>query len=126
MKKQLTKEIRTLAAKLPDSYVEGTKYQQKEIKDLRQREVKNSMFGGSIEQTISTENETIIVKGSTLYKVNHERRIKRSYQREGIKGIKEYIKWVDSNNKLLNAKYKNAIVLNLVNEKVKASISEIF
>lgn len=126
MKKQLTKEIRTLSAKLPDSYVEGTKYQQKEIKDLRQREVKNSMFGSAIEQTISTENETIIVKGSTLYKVNHERRIKRAYIREGIKGIKEYIKWVDSNNKLLNAKYQNAIVLNLVNEKVKASISEIF
>ena len=126
MKKQLTKEIKALAAKLPDSYVDGTKYRTQEIKDLRSREVKNSMFGQTIEQSISTENETFIVKGTTLYKVNHERRIKRAYQRENIKGIKDYIKWVDSNNKLLNAKYKNTIVLNLVNERVKASISEIF
>jgi hypothetical protein len=126
MKKQLTKEIRTLAAKLPDSYVEGVKYRTQEIQDLRQREVKNSMFGQSIEQSISKENETIIVKGTTLFKVNHERRIKRAYLRDGIPGIKSYIKWVDANNKLLNAKYRNSIVLNLVNEKVKASISEIF
>jgi hypothetical protein len=126
MKKKLTKEIRTLAAKLPDSYVEGVKYRTQEIQDLRQREVKNSMFGQSIEQSISKENETIIVKGTTLFKVNHERRIKRAYLRDGIPGIKAYIKWVDANNKLLNAKYRNSIVLNLVNEKLKASISEIF
>lgn len=126
MKKQLTKEITTLAAKLPTSYVEGTKYQQKEVKDIKGRESKNNMFGQTIEQSITSENETITVKGTTLYKVNHSRRIKRAYQREGIEGIKAYIRWVDKNNKLLNAKFRNGIVLNLVNEKVKASISEIF
>ena len=126
MKKQLTKEIKILAKKLPDSYVEGTAYQKRTIEDLRGREIRNQMFGSNLEQTISSENETIIVKGTKLFKVNHERRIKRAYQRDGITGIKEYVKWVTTNNKNLNMKYQNAILLNVVNEKVKASIETIF
>ncbi len=126
MKKELVKEIRNIAKKLPLSYVEGQKYSKKEIIDLRERESKNSMFGQSVEQSISKESEYIIVKGETLFPVNHERRLKRAYEREGLQGIKNYYKWVDSNNKRLNAKYEQKIVMHLVDAKLKASISEIF
>ena len=126
MKKDLVKEIRNIAKKLPLSYVEGQKYSKKEIIDLRERESKNSMFGQSVEQSISKESEYIIVKGETLFPVNHERRLKRAYEREGLQGIKNYYKWVDSNNKRLNAKYEQKIVMHLVDAKLKASISEIF
>ena len=126
MKKELVKEIRNIAKKLPLSYVEGQKYSKKEIIDLRERESKNSMFGQSVEQSISKESEYIIVKGETLFPVNHERRLKRAYEREGVQGIKNYYKWVDINNKRLNAKYEQKIVMHLVDAKLKASISEIF
>lgn len=126
MKKELVKEIRNIAKKLPLSYVEGQKYSKKEIIDLRERESKNSMFGQSVEQSISKESEYIIVKGETLFPINHERRLKRAYEREGVQGIKNYYKWVDSNNKRLNAKYEQKIVMHLVDAKLKASISEIF
>lgn len=126
MKKDLVKEIRNIAKKLPLSYIEGQKYSKKEIIDLRERESKNSMFGQSVEQSISKESEYIIVKGETLFPVNHERRLKRAYEREGLQGIKNYYKWVDSNNKRLNAKYEQKIVMHLVDAKLKASISEIF
>jgi len=126
MKKELVKEIRNIAKKLPLSYIEGQKYSKKEIIDLRERESKNNMFGQSVEQSISKESEYIIVKGETLFPVNHERRLKRAYEREGVQGIKNYYKWVDSNNKRLNAKYEQKIVMHLVDAKLKASISEIF
>jgi hypothetical protein len=126
MKKNIVKEIRKIAKKLPLSYIEGQKYSKKEIIDLRERESKNSMFGQTIEQSISKESEYVIVKGETLFKVNHERRLKRAYEREGVQGIKDYYKWVDSNNKRLNAKYEQKIVMHLVDAKLKASISEIF
>ena len=126
MKKELVKEIRNIAKKLPLSYVEGQKYSKKEIIDLRERESKNSMFGQSVEQSISKESEYIMVKGEALFKVNHERRLKRAYERNGTQGIKDYYKWVDSNNKRLNAKYEQKIVMHLVDAKLKASISEIF
>ena len=126
MKKELLKEIRNIAKKLPLSYIEGQKYSKKEIIDLRERESKNSMFGQSVEQSISKESEYIIVKGETLFPVNHERRLNRAYEREGVQGIKNYYKWVDSNNKRLNAKYEQKIVMHLVDAKLKASISEIF
>jgi len=126
MKKNLVIEIRKIAKKLPLSYIEGQKYSKKEIIDLRERESKNNMFGQSIEQSISKESEFIIVKGETLFPVNHERRLKRAYEREGVQGIKDYYKLVDSNNKRLNAKYEQKIVMHLVDAKLKASISEIF
>ena len=126
MKKELVKEIRNIAKKLPLSYVEGQKYSKKEIIDLRERESKNSMFGQSVEHSISKESEFIIVKGETLFPVNHERRLKRAYERNGTQGIKDYYKWVDSNNKRLNAKFEQKIVMHLVDAKLKASISEIF
>ena len=126
MKKELVKEIRNIAKKLPLSYIEGQKYSKKEIIDLRERESKNSMFGQSVEQSISKESEYVIVKGEALFKVNHERRLKRAYERDGVQGIKNYYKWVDSNNKRLNAKYEQKIVMHLVDAKLKASISEIF
>lgn len=126
MKKDLVKEIRNIAKKLPLSYIEGQKYSKKEIIDLRERESKNNMFGQSVEQSISKESEYIIVKGEALFKVNHERRLKRAYEREGVQGIKNYYKWVDNNNKRLNAKYEQKIVMHLVDAKLKASISEIF
>ena len=78
MKKELVKEIRNIAKKLPLSYIEGQKYSKKEIIDLRERESKNSMFGQSVEQSISKESEYIMVKGEALFKVNHERRLKRA------------------------------------------------
>ena len=84
------------------------------------------MFGQSVEQSISKESEYVIVKGEALFKVNHERRLKRAYERDGVQGIKNYYKWVDSNNKRLNAKYEQKIVMHLVDAKLKASISEIF
>lgn len=124
MKKELVKEIRNIAKKLPISYIEGQKYSKKEIVDLR--ESKNNMFGQTVEQSISKESEFIIVKGETLFPVNHERRLKRAYEREGVQGIKNYYKWVDSNNKRLNAKYDQQIIMHLVDAKLKASISEIF
>lgn len=126
MKKELVKEIRNIAKKLPISYIEGQKYSKKEIVDLRERESKNNMFGQTVEQSISKESEFIIVKGDTLFPVNHERRLKRAYEREGVQGIKNYYKWVDSNNKRLNAKYDQQIIMHLVDAKLKASISEIF
>lgn len=126
MKKELVKEIRNIAKKLPISYIEGQKYSKKEIVDLRERESKNNMFGQTVEQSISKESEFIIVKGETLFPVNHERRLKRAYEREGVQGIKNYYKWVDSNNKRLNAKYDQQIIMHLVDAKLKASISEIF
>ena len=126
MKKELVKEIRNIAKKLPLSYIEGQKYSKKEIVDLRERESKNNMFGQTVEQSISKESEYVIVKGEALFKVNHERRLKRAYEREGVQGIKNYYKWVDSNNKRLNAKYEQKIVMHLVDAKLKASISEIF
>jgi len=126
MKKNIVKEIRKIAKKLPLSYIEGQKYSKKEIIDLRERESKNNMFGQTVEQSISKESEFIIVKGERLFPVNHERRLKRAYEREGVQGIKDYYKWVDSNNKRLNAKYEQKIVMHLVDAKLKASISEIF
>lgn len=126
MKKNIVKEIRKIAKKLPLSYIEGQKYSKKEIIDLRERESKNNMFGQTVEQSISKESEYVIVKGEALFKVNHERRLKRAYERNGTQGIKDYYKWVDSNNKRLNAKYKQKIVMHLVDAKLKASISEIF
>jgi len=126
MKKNIVIEIRKIAKKLPLSYIEGQKYSKKEIIDLRERESKNNMFGQTVEQSISKESEYVIVKGEALFKVNHERRLKRAYEREGVQGIKDYYKWVDSNNKRLNAKYEQKLVMHLVDAKLKASISEIF
>lgn len=126
MKKELVKEIRKLAAKLPLSYIEVQKYSKHEIKDLKEREAKNNTFGQTIEQSISQAPEYIMVKGESLMRVNHENRLKRAYQRNGVQGIRDYYKWVDSNNKRLNAKYETKLVMQLVDAKLKASISEIF
>ena len=126
MKKELVQEIRKIAAKLPLSYYETTKYSKKEIIDLKQREAKNSAFGQTMEQSISEAPEYIIVKGESLMIVNHENRLKRAYQRNGVQGIRDYYKWVDRNNKRLNAKYETKLVMHLVDAKLKASISEIF
>jgi len=126
MKKEILKELRTLAKKLPDSYDEGNRHFVKEIKDIRSKEIKNSQFqmyeNGNL--ISSDQTEKVIVKGETLYKINHYRRLKSAYQKEDIPGIKKYIKWVSKNNEYLNAKYRNQMIINLVDAKVKASITE--
>jgi len=127
MKKEILKEIKTLAAKLPISYDEGKKYFVKEIKDLRQKEIRNETINtdGNFKPLMSSdETEKVIVKGETLYKINHYRRLKKAYESDGIPGIKKYIKWVSQNNQYLNNKYRNQMVINLVDAKVKASITE--
>lgn len=126
MKKNLVIEIRKIAKKLPVSYIEGQKYSRKEVLDLKGREAKNNTLGQAFEQSISQESDFIIVKGETLFPVNHERRLKRAYERNGTQGIKDYYKWVDSNNRRLNIKYDQKIIMHLVDAKLKASISEIF
>lgn len=129
MNKKILKSIRTAAAKIPVTYVKGTGYEIREIKDLRGKEVKNTQFftGTNPENgiLIETAPETIIIKNTVLYKVNHYRRLKKAFEANGKDGVKQYLRWVDQNNKLLNSEYEVKMITKFMTEKIKAQITEI-
>lgn len=124
MKKKYYKALENIAKKLPASYEKGKVYTKQEIKDLRGKEAKNSTVFDAPTLMVEREPEYIIVKNVKLYKVNHYRRLKRAYQTHGIPGINNYFRWVDQNNKKLNAEYEMLLATRTVSYITLKSINE--
>lgn len=126
MNKQILKKLRDIANRLPLTYEKGNKYTKGEIKDLRGKEIKNTQFFQPGEGLIMMETKPIpiIKKNQTLYPVNHYRRLKKAYEKDGANGVKEYYKWVDQNNKKLNAEFETKLVTDVVANITKERIKE--
>ena len=127
MNKQTLKRLKSFASMLPPSYYEGKFYKNSELKDLRAKEIKNSVVSVdslSSDVLLSGHDKPVTIKGSTLYPINHARRIKEAYINKGAQGVLDYFKWVDVNNARINMKYDMKLISNILTEKVKASIKE--
>jgi hypothetical protein len=126
MNKQTIKRLKSFASILPPSYYEGNDYHKKDLLDLREKEIKNSVMSvDTVDQSLNISGETkpVQVKRPTLFPINHERRIKAAYIRGGDQAVIDYFEWVDNNNKRLNMKYNMKLITNVLTEKVKASIN---
>ena len=122
--KQVNKFIKELSQKIPKSYYEGTGHLKKEVFDNRLRQAKFSAMEGQELQIINDEgNEIVLVKDTVLFQINHLRRLKKAYKATGYDGVQAYIKWVNSNNKMINEKYGMKYSMFIISEVMNRQIS---
>lgn len=113
MKKIHQKGLKKLAASLPRSVELVKFYEVKSGKNLTEDEIGNS------DMVIDPDAEYKAFK-KRLIEVDHYNRLKKAYAKNKERGIIDYIKWVDSNNKRMNELFER---LNL--ERVSEGLLEI-
>lgn len=125
--KSVDKLLNTIAANLPNHYYSGNRTKVEYMVDLRAKELKNStVFEAESRIDISSNKLTpILSKDSTFFKSNHKRRLRDIWNKEGKRGVYNYFLKVGRDNKITMDVINNKMVTELVNYKVKASISTI-
>lgn len=103
----------------------GKKIVKQTIHDLREKEIKNSMFQTTPQDLISTEGTTIIRKVDAYYFSNHERRLRKAHESGGRAGVIKYIKEVDATNKAVNEVGKMTASMNVISRVLKERIKPI-
>lgn len=118
--------LKNLANRLPQTYREGKAYSFECIKNLREREIRNNVFGQGF--SIETENsdEKHLMSHTKLYPINHLKKLKRAYIDSGFPGVEKYILWVNENNRMLNEKYSMAMDMFQLTSVMKEKITPIF
>ncbi|MFZ1786691.1 MAG: hypothetical protein WAT92_00205 [Saprospiraceae bacterium] len=120
--KQSLKPLEAIASLLPKTVYIGKKIHKQEVHDLREKEIKNTMFPELGVSLISGENKGILRKSEAYFFANHKRRLRDVYKSKGKKGVLEYIKWVNENNKSINSAHETTKTMTVVSEIVKEKI----
>lgn len=125
-KKQSEKALKAIADNLPKTVYIAKKIVSQEIQDLREREIKNSMFPEVGQSVFSSENTQIFRKTENYFYANHKRRLREAYNKEGKSGVLKYISWVNENNKAVNNAHQNTKTMLGVSSIIKERIKPIF
>lgn len=102
MKKRQLKAIRTLSKILPESYTEVSEGQNKFGYELLREKISVPREF----QKYFDPDRLYPIKVNKLVKINHYRKIKKSYKSNGQQGIMDYMKWLDAHNAQLAKKYQ--------------------
>jgi len=120
--KKAIKPLEAIASALPKTVYIGKKIHKQEVQDLREKEIKNSMFPELGCSLVSGDNKEILRKSEVYFFANHKRRLRDVYKAKGKKGVLEYIKWVNENNKSVNAAHETTKTMTVVSAIVKEKI----
>ena len=127
--KSNVKLLKIIADNLPKTVYVANCFILREIKDLTEKDVKNTHIidiNDNINSVaiISKGDTRVMLKAEKYAYVSHKNRLKKAWNETGKIGVKRYIIWVDENNKAVNSVSMNSKVLKIVDEKIKASINE--
>jgi len=102
--KKVKKILNAMADLLPKTAYAVPVAKYREIKDLRAKEVKNSMFGTTIEGSISSEAPMVLATKDQAYlHRNMHRLLKNAWIESGKEGIAKAVEFIDKNNAKLNS-----------------------
>lgn len=113
MNKKRQKDINALASRLPVSYeiVKFGKYVNfSELLIARNKglDVPQSLIDSAIARGGSNTTELFHMQAEKLKLINHKRKIRRAFSRNGIQGAREYLIWLKANNQRVD-KYLKSI-----------------
>ena len=120
--KKASKQLHLIASLLPMTVYVGKKVHKVIIHDLTEKEVKNSMFPEIGQQPIISGNVEQLRKSEAYFYANNKRRLKTAYKTKGKKGVLEYIKWVNDNNKAVSSAHETTKAMGVISEVLKAKI----
>lgn len=125
--KSVSKLLNTISENLPNHYYPGNRTKVDYIVDISGKELKNStIFEPEARIDISSNGlKPVYSKDTTFFKSNHKRRIRDIWNKEGKRGVYNYFLKVGRENKITMKIINNKMVTELVNYKVKSSITEI-
>ena len=83
------------------------------------------MFPEIGQQPIVSGNVEQLRKSEAYFYANNKRRLKTAYKNKGKKGVLEYIKWVNDNNKAVNSTHETTKAMGVISEVLKAKIEPI-
>lgn len=114
MKSKDKRYLMLLASNLPYCYAIRSHTESLTLSDLWQRKKKEKMKVGYLPKlTVENENDLYTLKYRTLDRYNHYRRLKKVYREKGREGLKNYILWVNTHQRLWNKQYKKMQVENV-------------
>lgn len=125
--KQIMNFLKKLEAKLPISMYEAAYIQQKVEHNNTGHEFKHSF------EIVPTCNPVIVSDETRIYtenadalrKINHGRRLRKAFIDNGYQGVRDYMKWVDQNNDMLNKKYGMKVMMELTNKLIQINVQTI-
>jgi hypothetical protein len=118
MSKSINKQLHQLAKKLPNTFTIVSFKTKVEI-PTHKLSIYRSTFDivPSAEPIDCNDTAQIDVTDWRLHPVNHERRLRNAYDQEGLPGINKYVKWVSTQNELINTMTVNGIVMDITLSK---------
>jgi len=78
--KKAIKPLEAIASALPKTVYIGKKIHKQQVQDLREKEIKNSMFPELGSSLVSGDNKEIIRKSEAYFFANHKRRLRDVYK----------------------------------------------
>ena len=124
----IRKELKNIAEKLPKSITVSKQQYYKEIEDLTHREAKNNfdLLQGQEFQVLSERTQLVKMQRDYHVPINHYKKLTQAYRKGGVEAVREYIKWVNKNNKTINSKYSLKSSLDALALLMKHKIKPIF
>lgn len=116
-------QLLQISKELPDTYQKGKAKFVDFITDTQDHEIMNNTHGQEL--TIVKREKALFTK-TVFVKVNHYKKLKKAFKKDGIKGVEDYIKWVMYNNRKLNAEHKMKLTMLTANEILKHKIKPLF
>lgn len=121
MKREVKAQLKRIADALPKVYYKGNCAFIREVVDLRGNEAKNSVV--SSPTIIREQSEFMVSDTPTLFNVNHMRRLKKAFKKDGWDGVKEYLAWCKKQDENIYNEVKIAREVtafeNILKEKIK-------
>lgn len=123
IKGRLKKELLEISNLIPDTYLESKSYYVDYLEDNFDNEIMNNNHGQGFE---IVKRETAVFSKKVYHKVNHFKRLKKAFKKNGVKGIEDYINWVGYNNKKMNAEHQMKLSMITASQILKHKIQRFF
>lgn len=106
MNKQKSKALKQLGNVLPDVLMVRNHTLEKPLVDFYELSEDGYDVGVLPKLTESNCEQVFRVTSNVFEKVNHHKKLKAAWTKEGVKGVQKYIDWVAQYNKVFTKKYK--------------------
>lgn len=120
--KQIEKQIIELAKMLPKTATLYDSFQFQELPNKDLQHIRAKSFFDNDNPIVLTEKRKVVkVETKRYWNVNHVRRLRKTFETNGVEGVKSYIDWVKLNNKDIMSIREQTIAMSII-EQINVNI----
>lgn len=105
MKKRHSKALKELAKRLPPSFMIRKHTEHAPLYVFYQKIDEGQTFEGLPPLTDENKDQIYSIKANAVELLDHHKRLKAAYEKDGTKGVQDYIIWVNTYNKAFAKKH---------------------